>query len=300
MVARRAARWRRSVREAREEYLKGLSRAIRKGTTPRLAALLAKLWHMPQRGEPPTLTSREVRMLGTVQDGVTETFVGSRGATEATDGSWVRRVTGEAAFDYLVECRRSIDDSSWHKLQWQSHVLPVMGEMMKLDEGEVARWVRGLRQNLEQGAKDIWRAYNAEIHEDDEATASMARARVDQVYGVLRGYARAELLELHGADMPIPEELSVVRDRDMRDTLEHWIKEAEAAESIAGMRAVLKAASLVNKEAVAVAWFIDQGISSIAELKEAKREDDLAKGMGLTKAKTKVLLKEIARVVDKV
>ena len=67
----------------------------------------------------------------------------------------------------------------------------------------------------------------------------------------------------------------------------------EEEEPIAGLRAVLKAAKLGGKEAMAVAWFYDQEIESIAELKEAGTEAELAKSMGLKKSKVNILLGQI-------
>ena len=68
---------------------------------------------------------------------------------------------------------------------------------------------------------------------------------------------------------------------------------AEGSEPIAGLRAVLKAADLAKKEAMAVAWFNDQEISSIAELKEAETEGDLVKAMVLKKSKANILRKKL-------
>lgn len=75
---------------------------------------------------------------------------------------------------------------------------------------------------------------------------------------------------------------------------------AKGSEPIAGLRAVLKAAKLSSKEAVAVAWFNSQGIESIADLKEAETEEDLVKAIGLSKSQANILRKKLKGYDDKV
>ena len=66
-------------------------------------------------------------------------------------------------------------------------------------------------------------------------------------------------------------------------------------EKVIGLRQVLVAAKLRDREADAVAWFEEEGIESIDDLKEAETENDLVEALKLGKSKAKILLKHIAQ-----
>ena len=51
-------------------------------------------------------------------------------------------------------------------------------------------------------------------------------------------------------------------------------KSAPSSESVEGLRQVLKAAKLPKREEEAVAWFEEQGLTSIADLKEVTMENE--------------------------
>ena len=69
---------------------------------------------------------------------------------------------------------------------------------------------------------------------------------------------------------------------------------ARGEEEITGLREVLRAAKLSEREADAVAWFREQGIESIAELKDAEIEAEFAQALRLKPSKAKIFLKRIA------
>ena len=66
-------------------------------------------------------------------------------------------------------------------------------------------------------------------------------------------------------------------------------------EKVIGLRQVLVAAKLRDREAEAVAWFEEQGIDSIDELRKAEMEKDLVEALKLKPGKAKVLLKDIGQ-----
>jgi hypothetical protein len=73
--------------------------------------------------------------------------------------------------------------------------------------------------------------------------------------------------------------------------------EADTSEEVAGLRAVLKAAKLEKEYAKAVAWCDENGVDSIAFLKDAGMEDDLVEHLSPKKAQAKVLTKKLAEYV---
>ena len=70
------------------------------------------------------------------------------------------------------------------------------------------------------------------------------------------------------------------------------------SERIAGLRAALAGAKLVEREADAIAWFESQGLDSIADLCEAEMENDLVVALKLKPGKAKILLKHVSAAAD--